>query len=253
MVANVSVDINLTYKLVKDLSPMFSELLDQSYLDKFYSLKSNVEGWKKGNLLKVTGQKQKTTSEVTKENLTLYINQITHSNYNITKNKIQNEIDNEMSINSLIDLILNDAIRQSNNLCILADLIIDLDLYEKLVLNLESKLDIIITTTKHNSEYDKFCSDNTNNLIFKNRFVLLGYFYKHGLLNNIDKYLDILKNMINNLDKSKNEIYVLTLVELLKSLDNKTQFIEYYNYLEELSTTKLITTKSIITILNLLD
>jgi hypothetical protein len=244
-------NVHLTYSLVKKLDVLHSELLDQDQLDIFYNLKSNVEGWKKGNLLKVSGQKHKTTTEMTTENLRLYVNQLTNSNYNTIREKIVTELDNDTSRSILINLVLDDAIKQTNNLQLLSKLVCDLNMYESLLSTISEKLDKNINVSVRN-DYDQFCIDNMNNLIFKNRFVLLSFFYKsHDL--DMNKYLDILVKGIDTLDKIQNEIYVLTLVELLKAINEPEKFANYYTYIKNLTESKLITTKSVVTILNLID
>jgi len=176
---------------------LFSNNVSQEYLDNFYALKSSVEGWKKGTLLHISNQKIKTSSEKITENLRLYTNQLANNNYNIIFQKIKIELENTVEGYEILqDIILKDAIRQDNNLEIIAKLTIDLHIFDIFKIRLIELLNIFEVKTLDNTDnYDQFCTDNIFNTIFKNRYLLLCVYFNLDTINNIEIYINNLVNM----------------------------------------------------------
>ena len=83
--------------------------VDENTRDQYILLKNNIEGWKKGaNLRTTTNQSDKLETDKIKENLSLYLNQLSSTNYITLEKKIIKEIDNSNdSQNILLDLIIN--------------------------------------------------------------------------------------------------------------------------------------------------
>jgi len=256
-------DRNIDYNLITQLRFLFSNNVSQEYLDSFFALKGSVEGWKKGTLLRVSNQKVRTSSEKIRENLQLYTNQLANNNYNIIFQKIKVEIENTEEGNQILqDIILKDAIRQDNNLDILAKLTIDLNILEQFktsLINLLDKYEVNTVDTTNN--YDQFCLDNISNLIFKNRYLLLCVYFNLDKIDDIEKYLSKLVQCFENeTDKSVSERYILTYIYCLKKINihlkqklpvlHQTYINELNRYLEN---PKSMSSKSCISIMNILD
>jgi hypothetical protein len=256
-------DRNLDYNLITQLRFLFSNNVSQEYLDSFFLLKGSVEGWKKGTLLRVSNQKIRTSSEKVRENLQLYTNQLANNNYNIIFQKIKVEVENTDEGTSILqDIILKDTIRQENNLELLAKLTIDLNIIEQIKIELIQLLDkFSVNTEDTTNNYDQFCIDNNSNLIFKNRYLLLCVYFNLNKLDNIVFYLNnLVKCFENEPDKSISERYILTYINCLKKINihlkqklpdvHKKYIDELNRYLEK---PKLISSKSCIAIMNILD
>lgn len=254
---------NLDYNSIMQLRFLFSNNVPQEYLDKFYALKSSVEGWKKGTLLHVSNQKVKTSCEKITENLRLYINQLANNNYSIIFQKIKIELENTVEgYDILQDIILKDAIRQDNNLEILAKLTIDLNIFDIFIVRLTEYLKTFEVKTLDNTDnYDQFCIDNTFNTIFKNRYLLLCVYFNLDKINNIETYINNLSDTFEKEnDKLVAERYILTYVSCLKKINihlkQKLPNI-HQEYIVKLNgyvnSGKKITSKSTISIMNLLD
>jgi len=254
---------NIDYNLLTQLRFLFTNNVSQEYLDDFFILKGSVEGWKKGTLLRVSNQKIKTNTEKIRENLQLYTNQLAINNYNIIFQKIKVEIENTAEGTTILqDIILKDSIRQENNLELLAKLIIELNLLENIILLLIELLNNYTVNTEDTTDnYDQFCIDNNSNLIFKNRYLLLCTFFNLDKLDNITFYLNnLVKGFINETDKLISERYILTYINCLKKINvhlknkypdiHQNYIIELNKYLEN---PRLISSKSCITIMNILD
>ena len=249
-------DKNIDYNLITQLRFLFSNNVSQDYLDDFFALKGSVEGWKKGTLLRVSNQKIRTSREKIRENLQLYTNQLANNNYNVIFESVQ------IQENVLQDIILKDTIRQENNLELLAKLTIDLNIFDKLKIELINLLDKYTVNTEDTTDnYDQFCIDNNSNLIFKNRYLLLCVYFNLNRLDNIVFYLNnLVKCFENQTDKSISERYILTYINCLKKINThlKQKLPEVHKkYIEELNSyldnPKLFSSKSCIAIMNILD
>ena len=186
--------------------------------------------------------------EKLKENLSLYLNQLSQSNLATIQSKIAKEIEySSDSQNMLIDLILTNGLSQSNNLPVLLQLLYNLKLISQLAGIQEKKLFENTLKETDASNYDQMCDFNRFNLIYKNGYIFLGLIYNkcgeislqrliklfHLLESNIvdenkskeltEKYIDIYVEFIRlvgaQLKKTSNDIYNDILNKLIK---NKT-------------------------------
>jgi hypothetical protein len=188
---------------------------------------------------------------------------LANNNYNVIFEKIKLEVEHtDEGLDILKDIMLNVAIRQENNLELLAKISIDLNILNNVLNDLISLLNTIERKTAENgNEYDQFCLDNISNLIFKNRYLFLCVFYNLGKMDSIVLYLDkLVEVFMNEQDKKVSELYVLAYVDCLNKI-NKTlkerDPIQHKNKIDQLndllSLPKKFTSKSSIAIMNLLD
>ena len=262
------VNISLTKNIINWFLENITLEVDEEQRNNYLTLKKNVEGWKKGTQVRNPKQNVRNTIDIIKENLSLYLNQISNSNYDIIKKKIINEIDNSLEAQDLfIELILNNCLSQVNNLPLIVELLLDLKYIPQLVLNLEKQLyDGKLRETDPNN-YDQLCIDNKNNLVHKNGFLFLGMIFNKSneitiskQLNYFDlleaniidethskdlseKYIDIYVEFIRlvgaQLKKTSNDIYNDILNKLIKWKDMRQRFtnrarFSILDYLDEI-------------------
>jgi hypothetical protein len=197
--------------------------------DQFIELKNSIEGWKKGTHVRSTKIINVSELERIRENLSLYINQLSVGNYSIIEGKIINEIDNSTeSQNLLIDLIILNGLPQENNLTLLCNMIIHLKLTHILIQKLENKLKLCEIKKTDSSNYDQMCIDIKHNTVCKNIFILFSMLYNNDVpeidTNKIQVFVDILKERIaESTDKEIVEKYVEIFVDFMKRIDSKLQ------------------------------
>jgi hypothetical protein len=197
--------------------------------DQFIELKNSIEGWKKGTHVRSTKIINVSELERIRENLSLYINQLSVGNYSIIEGKIINELDNSTSSqNLLIDLIILNGLPQENNLTLLCNMIIHLKLTPILILKLENKLKLCDIKKTDSSNYDQMCIDIKHNTICKNIFILFSMLYNNDVTEiDTDKiriFVDILKDRIAEAtDREIIEKYVEIFVDFIKRIDTKLQ------------------------------
>lgn len=225
--------------LLDNLKPSYSILLwylenytcqvNDTVKDQFIELKNSIEGWKKGTHVRSTKVINVTELERIRENLSLYINQLSVGNYSIIEGKIINEIDNSTeSQNLLIDLIILNGLPQENNLTLLCNMIIHLKLTHILIQKLENKLKLCEIKKTDSSNYDQMCIDIKHNTVCKNIFILFSMLYNNDVpeidTNKIQVFVDILKERIaESTDKEIVEKYVEIFVDFMKRIDSKLQ------------------------------
>ena len=202
--------------------------VDEDMRNIFINLKNGVEGWKKGTQLRNPQFVPKNSMEKIKENLSLYLNQITNANYSTIQKKIMNDIDNSLDAQNLfIDLVLTNCLCQPNNLLVIVQLLLDLKYIEPIIEKEEKCLfegELMRETDTEN--YDQLCIDNKANLIYKSGFIFLGMIYNKS--NNIPttkllKYFEFLETHIlnPNYNKELSEKYIDIYVELIRLVESK--------------------------------
>lgn len=225
--------------LLDKLSPSYDILLwylenytcqvNDEIQDQFIELKNSIEGWKKGTHVRSTKVINVSELERIRENLSLYINQLSIGNYSIIEGKIINELDNSIeSQNLLIDLIILNGLPQENNLTLLCSMIINLKLTPILIQKLENKLKLCEIKKTDSSNYDQMCIDIKHNTVCKNIFILFSMLYNNDVseidTNKIRIFVDILKDRIaESTDKEIVEKYVEIFVDFIKRIDTKLQ------------------------------
>lgn len=225
--------------LLDKLSPSYDMLLwylenyngqvSDTIKDQFIELKNSIEGWKKGTHVRSTKVINVSELERIRENLSLYINQLSVGNYSIIEGKIINELDNNVeSQNLLIDLIILNGLPQENNLTLLSSMVIHLKLTSILVQKLENKLKLCDIKKTDSSNYDQMCIDIKHNTVCKNIFILFSMLYNNNVpeidTDKIQVFVDILKDRITeSTDKEIVEKYVEIFVDFIKRIDTKLQ------------------------------
>jgi hypothetical protein len=225
--------------LVDELNPSYNILLwylenytgqvNDVIKDQFIELKNSIEGWKKGTHVRSTKVINVSELERIRENLSLYINQLSVGNYSIIEGKIITELDNSAeSQNLLIDLIILNGLPQENNLALLCTMVIHLKLTSLLIRKLENKLNLCDIKKTDPSNYDQMCVDIKHNTVCKNIFILFSMFYNNDVPEiNTDKiriFVDILQGRIaESTDKEIVEKYVEIFVDFIKRIDTKLQ------------------------------
>ena len=225
--------------LLDKLSPSYDMLLwylenyngqvSDTIKDQFIELKNSIEGWKKGTHVRSTKVINVSELERIRENLSLYINQLSVGNYSIIEGKIINELDNSLeSQNLLIDLIILNGLPQENNLTLLSSMVIHLKLTSILVQKLENKLKLCDIKKTDSSNYDQMCIDIKHNTVCKNIFILFSMLYNNNVpeidTDKIQVFVDILKDRITeSTDKEIVEKYVEIFVDFIKRIDTKLQ------------------------------
>ncbi len=199
--------------------------VDEETRNKYLSLKNNIEGWKKGSNLRQMNMKnssQKLESDKIKENLSLFLNQLSKSNFNLIEKKIKSEIENSPEAeNILLDLILNIGLQQENNLELLITLVSNQNLMSGIIEKLITKLGTIQLVKIDQSNYNQICADTRNNLIFKNCFILLSIIFNRSTavsLEVIREKIRFLDDKINTDEKENVEKHMEILIDMLKRI-----------------------------------
>ena len=202
--------------------------VDEETRNKYLSLKNNIEGWKKGTNLRQLNLKNsnhKLESDKIKENLSLFLNQLSKSNFNLIEKKIKLEIENSSEAeNILLDLILNIGLQQENNLELLITLVANQNLMSGIINKLIQKLDSIHLVKIDQSNYNQICIDTRNNLIFKNSFILLSIIFNRCNLLTIEtikEKISFLERKITTDEKENVEKYMEILIDILKRISEK--------------------------------
>jgi hypothetical protein len=202
--------------------------VDEETRNKYLSLKNNIEGWKKGTNLRQLNLKNsnhKLESDKIKENLSLFLNQLSKSNFNLIEKKIKLEIENSSEAeNILLDLILNIGLQQENNLELLITLVANQNLMSGIINKLIQKLDSIQLVKIDQSNYNQICIDTRNNLIFKNSFILLSIIFNRCNLLTIEtikEKIAFLETKITTDEKENVEKYMEILIDILKRISEK--------------------------------
>jgi len=192
--------------------------VDEETRNKYLSLKNNIEGWKKGTNLRQMNMKnssQKLESDKIKENLSLFLNQLSKSNFNLIEKKIKSEIENSPEAeNILLDLILNIGLQQENNLELLITLVSNQNLMSGIIEKLITKLGTIQLVKIDQSNYNQICADTRNNLIFKNCFILLSIIFNRSTAIS----LETIKDKIRTDEKENVEKYMEIFIDMLKRI-----------------------------------
>jgi hypothetical protein len=201
--------------------------VDEKIRDEYILLKNSIEGWKKGSNLRTTIKisSEKLETDKIRENLSLYLNQLSATNYITLEKKIIKEIDNSNeAMNILLDLILNIGMQQENNLELLITLVSNLKLLPGTIDKLELKLNELHLVKIDQSNYNQLCIDTRNNLIFKNGVIFLALIFSRSTVLNIEIILNkflFLEGKFQNDDKEIVEKYMEVYIELLKRVHIK--------------------------------
>ena len=230
---NVSININILNWFLENYTCHVDDDTRENYL----LLKNNIEGWKKGANLRSnirSSTNDKLESEKIKENLSLYLNQLSATNYNTLERKIKNEIENSSDAsNILLDLILNIGLQQENNLELLITLVSNLKMTKGIIQKLIIKLDEINIVKIDQSNYNQLCIDTRNNLIFKNGYICLALIFIRSnelSIDTIKKNMNRLEKELDNEDKEIVEKYMEVFIELMKRLSHKLKDIDNIFY-----------------------
>ena len=221
--------LNPSYNILLWYLENYTGQVSDTIKDQFIELKNSIEGWKKGTHVRSTKVINVSELERIRENLSLYINQLSVGNYSIIEGKIINELDNNAeSQNLLIDLIISNGLPQENNLTLLCSMVIQLKLTSILVQKLENKLKLCDIKKTDSSNYDQMCIDIKHNTVCKNIFILFSMLYNNHVLeidtDKIQVFVDILKDRITeSTDKEIIEKYVEIFVDFIKRIDTKLQ------------------------------
>jgi hypothetical protein len=240
--------------------------VDEKIRDEYILLKNNIEGWKKGSNLRTTVKisSEKLETDKIRENLSLYLNQLSTTNYITLEKKIIKEIDNSTeAMNILLDLILNIGMQQENNLELLITLVSNLKLLPGTIDKLELKLNELHIVKIDQSNYNQLCIDTRNNLILKNGVIFLALIFSRSNELNIqivrNKFV-FLEGKLQNDDKEIVEKYMEVYIELLKRVYiklkqlDKTFYDTIINKLNSWKNDKIqFTSRSRFAILDLFD
>jgi hypothetical protein len=221
-------NIPVSYNILQWFFENNSDTVSETYKQEFLELKNTIEGWKKGTHVRQNKfSNSKSEIEKVKENLSLYLNQLSNSNYNIIENKICKEIDNSSeSVDMLLELILLNGIPQENNLLLLGKLLQNLKLDELFLKKLEEQLKKSNITKIDQSNYDQLCATNRINLIYKNGYIFIGNMYS---VNNssittqqLENYIKVLnKKIFLSDDKELSEKYLEVYIEFIRKVEKK--------------------------------
>ena len=200
--------------------------------ESFIELKNSIEGWKKGTMVRACKPYRKSEEDKIRENLSLYLNQLSAANYSTIFVKIKNELDEEWAPMSpmsssprdiLFDIMFSNTIIQPNAITLLSRLIVDLQIGEPTLKSLHEKFSKMSIMYVERSNYDNLCVANKNNIIFKNTALFMA---KHGVLlcddieERIKTHLHTIQTATEEADttmlKEQVEGYVDCYVELLK-------------------------------------
>jgi len=244
-IENTQVSYNILLWFIENNSDTVSETYKQEFLE----LKNAIEGWKKGTHVRQNKfSNSKSEIEKVKENLSLYLNQLSTSNYNIIENKILKEIENSNeSVDMLMELILTNGIPQENNLTLLGKLLINLKLHQQFIIKLEEQLKKSNITKINQSNYDELCSSNRINLIYKNGYIFIGNMY--SIINSsistvqLENYINVLnKKIFTSDDKELAEKYLEVYIEFIKKVEKKLKENNeklHHSLIEELNVWKM--------------
>lgn len=214
--------------------------IDEATRENYLLLKNNIEGWKKGtNVRTGTKNTNKQECEKIRENLSLYLNQLSSTNFNTLEKKIRNEIDNSVeATHILLELILNIGLQQENNLELLITLIFNLKQTSSMIEKLVFKLDQLRIVKIDQSNYNQLCIDTRNNLIFKNGVIFLALIF----VRSTEIHIDIIKNKViflenelGNEDKEIVEKIMEVYIEFIKRVKSKLDKEYYLNIIEKLN------------------
>jgi hypothetical protein len=234
---NVPLSINIVNWFLENNTSVVDDITRDSYL----LLKNNIEGWKKGTNIRATFKtSQKQESDKIKENLSLYLNQLSATNFNTLEKKIKNEIENSAEATTiLLELILNIGLQQLNNLELLITLITNLNQTNSMIDKLIIKLTQLQFVKIDQSNYNQLCLDTRNNLIFKNGFIFLGMIFVKTNLLDISIIIDKLNYLENLLlateDKEILEKIIEVYIEFIKCISKKLEKVYYNNIIEKLN------------------
>ena len=181
--SNFLVDkLNPSYDILLWYLENYTGQVNDVIKDQFIELKNSIEGWKKGTHVRSTKVINVSELERIRENLSLYINQLSVGNYSIIEGKIINELDNSFeSQNLLIDLIILNGLPQENNLTLLCTMVIHLKLTSLLIQKLENKLKLCDIKKPDSANYDQMCIDIKHNTVCKNIFILFSMLYNNDV------------------------------------------------------------------------
>ena len=226
---NVSLNINILNWFLENNTCV----VDDTTRDHYLMLKNNIEGWKKGTNIRLgTKSNAKQESQKIRENLSLYLNQLSSTNFNTLEKKIKNEIDNSLEANNiLLELILNIGLQQENNLELLILMVSNLNEISNMLEKLIIKLDELHIKKIDQSNYNQLCLDTRNNMIYKNGYIFLGLiFLRTTLLDSsvIKNKLILLENELQNEDKEIVEKTIEVYIEFVKCISKKLE-PEYYS------------------------
>jgi hypothetical protein len=208
-------------------------VVDDATRENYLMLKNNIEGWKKGTNIR-TGVKPslKQESEKIRENLSLYLNQLSATNFNTLEKKIRNEIENSVEATTiLLELILNIGLQQENNLELLITLLSNLNEMNTMIEKLINKLGELHIVKIDQSNYNQLCLDTRNNLLFKNGFIFLALIFTRTSILDITVIKNKLIFLENELEEDDKEIIEKTMevyIEFVKRISKKLD-AEYYN------------------------
>lgn len=205
--------------------------VSEAQRETFIQLKNSIEGWKKGTMVRACKQYRKSEEDKIRENLSLYLNQLSAANYSAIFTKIKNELDEEWSATSpatmsprdvLFDIMFTNTIIQPNAITLLSRLIVDLQICEHTLRSLRDRFATMSIMYVERANYDNMCIANKNNVVFKNTLLFMA---KHGILlwNDIEARIQSHLDAIRRSDegagmvlKEQVEGYVDCYVELLK-------------------------------------
>jgi len=236
---NVSLSMNILNWFLENNTCV----VDDTTRDDYLMLKNNIEGWKKGTNIKLgIKSSEKQESEKIRENLSLYLNQLSKTNFDTLQKKIKNEVENSVEANNiLLELILNIGLQQENNLELLITLLSNLNQISNMIEKLIIKLDEIHIVKIDTSNYNQLCIDTRNNLIFKNGFIFLGYIFNRTSLLDITiikNKLIFLENELLNDDKEIVEKIIEVYIEFVKCISKKLQTEQFSNIIEKFNVWK---------------
>ena len=147
----------------------------------FIELKNSIEGWKKGTMVRACKAYRKSEADKVRENISLYLNQLTSANYASIFPKIKNEMEDEWigpdqqqtSFDILFDIMFTNTIIQPHANTVLTRLNKDLHIQERTFEKLREKVRAMSVVYVDTDNYDTMCIANKNNLIFKHCILFL--------------------------------------------------------------------------------
>ena len=202
----------------------YTKELDDDLKNRFLELKNQVEGWKKGTHLKSSRQQPVQENQKIRENLSLYLNQLSQNNYETIKRKIHNEIDgSKEAIGIFHELVLINGLTQENNLPVLERLLFEFKYTGSIMNLLDEKQSEIKIKKIDASNYNQLCIDNKYNLIYKNSYLFIALIYvMRNIPKNIDKYVQNLVSSIENEDdKELGETYIEIFINFFQKIYKK--------------------------------
>lgn len=201
-----------------------SDTVDTNTKKTFIELKNSVEGWKKGTLVRGVVSKPVDIKAQIRENMSLFINQLSVQNYKPTLSKIKKEMEGSTIARDIFtEIVVQTGMLQENNLELIVGLLEDLGMIQSVIKHLQITLSKMSFIQIDESSYEQLCVDTKNNTLFKNGYLFLSYIFNKTdeiSINGILSYLNFIQNSLGE-NKELNEKYIQLYVMIVSTVDKK--------------------------------